>query len=541
MYGRDRADPRRSKEAALSTSPEVEGRLLGRAARVATVFGKYGLKASRDGSIEERARGFREALEELGPTFAKLGQILSTRPDLVPPAFVAELASLQDAVTPLTEAEVVGVMEEELGVPWEDVFASIEPEPLAAGTVAQVHRATLETGERVVVKVQRPTAREEILRDLGLLHAFAEKAAGREALTTIVDVPAVVEHLSASLVRELDFTQEGANAIRMRKVLEPFSRLDVPGVYERLTTARLLVLEEIRGVPLREAPHGEARREAARQLLESFYRQILVEGFFHADPHPGNLRWADDKIWFFDLGMVGELPPEVRELVLLLLLAFWQEDVEFLSEVMLQLAGNEPPPDLDFAAYQAELGELVAKYRQAKLSEIQLGPILQAVTEISGRHRVRTPASLALTGKALAQMQLAAADLDPELDPFSVIGGFLARNLVSRLRGAGDPKKLFYDAQKLRVRAVNFVEAVERVTGTRPGPKFQVEVRGIVPLEDTIRVASRRLALAITAGSALVAAGSTETAHVAEWVPVTLGSAGGLLAGLLLWDLLRRR
>ncbi|MDQ2983696.1 MAG: AarF/UbiB family protein [Actinomycetota bacterium] len=541
MYGRDRADPRRQEEAALSASPEVGGRLLGRAARVATVFGKYGLKASRDGSVEERARGLRNALEELGPTFAKLGQILSTRPDLVPPAVVAELEGLQDAVTPLTEAEVVGVMEEELGVPWEDVFASIEPEPLAAGTVAQVHRATLESGEHVVVKVQRPTARDEILRDLGLLKAFADKTEGRDTLRTIVDVPAVVQHLSESLVRELDFTLEGQNGIRMKKVLEPFSRLDVPGVYERLTTSRLLVLEFVPGVPVREAPQGEARREAAGQLLESFYRQILVEGFFHADPHPGNLRWHDDKIWFLDLGMVGELDPEVRELVLLLLLAFWQEDVEFLSEVMLQLAGNQPPPDLDFAAYQLELGELMAKYRNAKLSEIQLGPILQAVTEISGRHRVRTPASLALTGKALAQMQMAAAELDPTLDPFGVIGKFLAKNLIGRLRGGVDPKKMFYEAQKVRVRVTNLIEAFERVTGTRPGPKLQVDVRGLVPLEQTIRVASRRLALAITSGSALVAAGSTETANVAEWVPVTLGTVGGFLGLLLLIDLLRRR
>jgi predicted unusual protein kinase regulating ubiquinone biosynthesis (AarF/ABC1/UbiB family) len=526
----------------VSTSPEVEGgRLLGRAARVATVFGKYGLKAGRDGSVEERARGLRKALEELGPTYAKLGQILSTRPDLVPPAFIAELASLQDAVTPLTEAEVVGVMEEELGVPWEDVFASIEQEPLAAGTVAQVHRATLETGERVVVKVQRPTARDEILRDLGLLKAFAQKTEGREALHAIVDIPAVVEHLSASLIRELDFTLEGANGIRMKKVLEPFARLDVPGVYVRLTTPRLLVLEEVQGIPVRDAPHGRARKEAARQLLESFYRQILVEGFFHADPHPGNLRWGDDKIWFLDLGMVGELDPEVRELVLLLLLAFWQEDVEFLSEVMLQLAGGTPPPDLDYVAYQHDLGEIVARYRNAKLSEIQLGPILQAVTEISGRHRVRTPASLALTGKALAQMQLAAADLDPELDPFSIIGGFLARNLISRLRAGADPKKMFYEGQKLRVRATNLVEAFERVTGTRPGPKLQVDVRGLLELEDTVRVASRRLALAITGGSALVAAGATASAHVHTWVPATLGSAGGVLGLLLLFDLLRRR
>jgi ubiquinone biosynthesis protein len=190
----------------------------------------------------ERARRFRSALEELGPTFAKLGHILSTRPDLLPAAVVAELADLQDHVAPLTEAEVVAVMEAELKVPWGDVFASIEPDPLASGTIAQVHRATLVGGERVVVKVQRPTAETEIRQDLGLLRRFAAKAAGRPSFQQVVDVPAVIDHLSSSLVRELDFRHEAANIERMREVLAPFSRLSVPEVIADLSAGRLLVL-----------------------------------------------------------------------------------------------------------------------------------------------------------------------------------------------------------------------------------------------------------------------------------------------------------
>ncbi len=167
------------------------------------VEAKEGLKelfsrSKDEGSMRTRARRFREALEELGPTFAKLGQILSTRPDLLPPAFVEELAALQDNVPPLTEAEVVAVMEEELGVPWEDVFESIDPTPMAAGTIAEVHRATLTGGERVVVKVQRPTAEEDILQDLALFRMFAEKTADRPAFKQLVDMGAIVEHLSES-------------------------------------------------------------------------------------------------------------------------------------------------------------------------------------------------------------------------------------------------------------------------------------------------------------------------------------------------------
>ncbi len=518
-------------------------RLLGRAARIASVLGKYGFTEARRDSDppEARARRLREALEELGPTFAKLGQILSTRPDLLPPEAIAELATLQDSVTPMSEAEVVIVMEQELGVPWEDVFASIEPEPLAAGTIGQVHRAVLEDGERVVAKVQRPTAQEDIFRDLSLLELFAEKTANREALRKIVDISAAIEHLSESLRRELDFKLEAQNIERVRATLDGFPRLAAPRVHENLTTSRLLVLEEIPGVPVREMPAGGERHEVARQLLEFYYRQILVDGFFHADPHPGNMLWSDGQVHFLDFGMVGELTPEMRGNLLLLLLAFWQEDVPFLTEVVLIMAGPEAE-HADAAGLEADLGELLRRHRHASLGEIQLGPLLQEIAQSATNRGVRLPASLVLTGKALAQMQLTATELDPELDPFSVVGRFLMKNLITRAQAGVEPKRLFYDVSKLKVRAERLVESFERITGARPGSRFQVDVRGIAPLERTIRVAAWRLALAITAGSALVAAGTTAAAqHLARWVPITLGAAGGALTLILLLDLARRR
>src|SRR3989442_12790229 len=174
---------------------------MGRATRIAGVMTKHGVrelfsKSDADEAVTRRtqAQRVRGAMEELGPTFAKLGQILSTRPDLLPPEFIEELATLQDRVPPLTEQEVVAVMEQELGVPWEDVFESIVAEPMAAGTIAQVHRATLASGERVVIKVQRPSAREDIMRDLGLLELFAKKTEHRPAFRQVIDMPAVFEH-----------------------------------------------------------------------------------------------------------------------------------------------------------------------------------------------------------------------------------------------------------------------------------------------------------------------------------------------------------
>jgi ubiquinone biosynthesis protein len=524
----------------VTVEPEVEGTLLGRAAQIGRVMARHGL-TGRGGSPRDRARGFREALEELGPTFAKLGQVLSTRPDLLPPEFVEELCTLQDQVPPMSEAEVVAVMEEELGVPWEDVFESVEPQALAAGTIGQVHKARLETGEDVAIKVQRPTAREEILRDLGLLGLFAEKTQSRPVFRQVVDVPAVIDHLSTSLRRELDFTQEAANTERLREVLAPFSRLAVPRVYERYTSRRLLVLEWIEGVPVTQAPAGEARSEAARQLVESYFRQILTEGFFHADPHPGNMRWADERVYFFDLGMVGEVPPETRELVLLLLMAFWQEDAGFLTEVVLQLGGDDQRAEIDLAGLREEFGALLGTYRHASLQELELGPILQSITETASRHGVRLPASLALTGKALAQMQSAATVLDPTLDPFSAVGSFVLRDLLLRLRGAADPKRMFYEGQKLRVRAIRLIEAFERVTGARPGQKLQVHFRG-TELEEVVRGAARRLSLGLTGAAAILGSAITaSTESVDAWIPLAFGGAGVFLTGMLVLDLVRGR
>ena len=534
----------------VTEETETHPHLVSRGTKIGVVFAKHGLRElfgrpDEEGAVGRRrqAKRLRTALEELGPTFCKLGQILSTRPDLLPPEFIEELATLQDNVPPLTEAQVVSVMEQELGVPWEDVFETVDPQPLAAGTIAQVHRASLATGEKVVIKIQRPDARELIEQDLALLEVFAEKASKRPSLKLVIDMEAVFQHLSDSLQRELDFRQEASNVQRIGEVLEPFPRLAVPAVHRGLSTSRLLVMHDVGGGPLDSAPDGEARREAARQLLESFYKQIMVDGFFHADPHPGNLMWQpqEERLYFLDLGMVGEVGAEMREHLMLMLMAFSQEDVGFLTDVTLMLANAIERSDLDVDKFQSEIGALMARYRTSSLKDIQLGPILQEMTEISLRFGVPLPASLALTGKALAQMQLATAQLDPELDPFEVAGKFLMRNLLRGMSARIDPKTVFYRSQKFKVRAMRVVEAIERMIGARPGQKMEINFRA-APLEATVRRAGRQLALGLTAGAAILASGLTAmSARVPGWVPITFGIVGGLLTFGLLLDLFNNR
>jgi len=544
MNGRVSHSPAAAPEATSQPHRIVRG------GEIAAIFARHGLRELFAGGADDSeatarrryARRLRSALEELGPTFAKIGQLLSTRPDLVPPEFIEELAQLQDRVTPLTEQQVVHVMEEDLGVPWEDVFETIDREPLAAGSIGQVHRASLSTGEKVVVKVQRPEARSLITQDLALLKVFVESIGARPGVRRLIDMPAVFNHLSTSLQRELDFRLEASNADRMRGALAGFSRLAVPVVYKEFSTSRLLVMRDIQGVPAAEVPPMAAlRTDLAKQLVEAFCKQILVDGFFHADPHPGNLMWqpAEQRLYLLDLGSVDEVDPKLRELLILILTAFWQGDAQFLSDAILMLsdeAGNREP---DVEGFRRAVAALLAKHGGGSLKGVHLGPLLQEIIEVSFRHNVPLPGSLTLTAKALAQMQMAASQLDPALDPFDVSGRFLMRWFARRTLAGADPRTLLYEAQKLKVRLVRVFEALERIVGARPGHKTDFSFRAVA-LEETLGRASRRLALGMIAGFAILASAMTAVSdRAATWAAPFFALLGGVTIVALVIDLVR--
>lgn len=491
---------------ASGDKPHAKPYLLARTRELVAIARRYGLGDALSGGLEDAAarRAFaqrlRAALDEMGPTFAKIGQALSTRPDLLPSEFIEELATLQDHVSPLTQEQVVGVMESEWSVPWEDVLESIDPKPLAAGTIAQVHRATLTGGTRVVVKVQRPNAQADIESDLELLRAFADRAEGRAGIKRLVDVAGVVDQLSASLTRELDFRREAENITRMHDVLQSYPRLGVPVLYPELSTRRVLVMEEVAGVPLDAVPPGTARTEAARQFLESYFHQVIGEGFFHADPHPGNLVWREDRLYFLDFGMVGEIDDDTRELLMLLLFALWRNDSGLLADVALALSGGGTRVGPGF---EEELGELLTRYHNAQLADVRLGAVLQEMTQTALRHDVRLPASLVLASKALAQMQLAAAGLDPTLDPVATAGSFISRLLLQRLRKGTDPSKLVSEFLRIRMRVTRLLNTLEHFTEGTDGSGPEISLRGAEELQKTIRQAGWRVALGVGLGLGL--------------------------------------
>ena len=398
-------------------------------------------------------------------------------------------------------------------------------------------------GAKVVIKVQRPDARELIEQDLALLEVFADKAGDRPGLKQVdrpagrVRAPVDVVAPRARLPQR--GAQHGADA-RGHRAVRPAR---VPSIHSEYSTGRQLVMGDVGGGPITIAPEGPIREAAAKQLLESFYKQVMVDGFFHADPHPGNLMWQpeEDKLYFLDLGMAGEVGSELRESMMLLLMAFWQDDVGFLTDVTLMMAGAIDRSDLDVEAFQSEIGTLVARYHGASIQDIQLGPVLQEMTEISLRYGVPLPASLTLTAKALAQMQLAASQLDPTVDPFEVAGKFLMRSVMTGMGSKLDPKAIFYQVQRLRVRAMRVIEAVERLIGARPGQKLEVNFRA-ASLERTVRRAGRRLAIGLVAAAALLGTAITATStRVDTWVPLTLGAVGLLFVVALVVDLVRDR
>ncbi len=530
-----------------SSVPASQAGRLSRGRAIATVFAKHGIRELLGGPDEEGATGRRRqakrlksALAELGPTFAKLGQLLSTRPDLMPPEFIEELSELQDAVGPLTEAEVVRVLEEDLGVPWEDVFETLDPKPLAAGSVAQVHRATLATGEKVVVKVQRPGARQQILQDLALLRLFVERVGTRPGVRRVIDMPTIFEHLSRSLQEELDFRSEAKNAERLGATLSHFPLLDVPQIHSNVLTARVLVMQDVAGVPCTAVPPGTLRRDLARQLVESFCNQILVEGFFHGDPHPGNVMWQpiERRLYFLDLGLVGEVGPDMREAMVLMLIAFWQKDPAFLTDVLVTLSGSgRMVPDID--AFTKDIDEFVTKHRGGSKKTVAFGPVLQELMAISYRHGVALPPALSMTAKSLSQMNAITSELDPDMDTFEVSGRFLTAWLLRRTIKEADPKQLGYELSKLRLRVMRVLESVERVVGAHPGERSALSFRAVT-LESALRAASRRLSLGMAAGFALLASAVTAAAERVEpWISIAFGATGGVLIVALLIDVLR--
>ncbi|MBE3572342.1 MAG: ABC transporter [Moorella humiferrea] len=392
----------------------------------------------REAPLSPGAR-LRLALAELGPTFIKLGQILSTRPDLLPPEIIAELARLQDQVPPFPFAEVKQTVEKELGQPLEQLFHEFDPEPLAAASIGQVHRATLPEGDQVIVKVQRPGIAEQVRVDLEILFDLARLAQRHTAYGQIYDFTRMVEEFARSMEGEVDYTREGRHADRLRENLAGNAQVYIPAVYWDYTTVRVLTQEYVEAVKLNDLKEidrrGYDRRRIAINLTGAIYQQIFVDGFFHGDPHPGNLAvLPGEVIVFMDFGLMGVLSEERQEQFINLMLGIIRRRSQDVLRTL--LAMGVVPDGVDRAALKHDIETLRDRYYHLPLSQISLGRAVEELLQLAFKYRLRLPPELTLLAKTLITLEGLARKLDPTLELAELAEPY-GRELLRRRFSAG--------------------------------------------------------------------------------------------------------
>lgn len=378
-------------------------------------------------------------LEALGPTFIKLGQLLSSRPDLLPPAYVEALSRLQDDVEPFPYEEVERIVQTELGVRISKAFLEFDPTPVAAASLGQVHRALLRDGRRVVVKVQRPNIREQVAEDLDALAELADFLEEHTELGQRYALVDTLEEFRRTLVRELDYRQEALHLATLRENLREFERIVVPAPIDDYTTSRVLTMEYVAGRKITElSPLVRLEldgRALADELFRAYLKQILVDGFFHADPHPGNVFLTDDRrIALLDLGMIGRITPAMQDELLKLVLAISDGRGDEVADIAIRT--GEPRPSFDEHGYRREIAQLVAAHQGMTAEQIQVGRVVLDVSRIAGERGIRPSPELALLGKALLNLDQVGRTLDPDFDPNAAVrrhaGEIMQRRLLKR-------------------------------------------------------------------------------------------------------------
>ena len=405
---------------------------LSRYAAVATLFLKYGrtnagqttagvvgpplVETAED---KQAAEQLARDLEALGPTFVKLGQVLSSRPDLMAPSYIEALERLQDNVKPFPFPDVQAIIEEDLGVRLSKAFATFDEKPLAAASLGQVHRATLREGTQVAVKVQRLDVAQQVGKDLEALEEVARFLEKHTDTGRTYDVVGMVAEFREAITAELDYVKEANNLRLIAKNLAEFEMVVVPQPIEGYVSTRVLTMEYISGTKVtaispvvRIDLDGELLGET---LIKAYLKQIVIDGVFHADPHPGNVFVTDDcRLALLDLGMIGRITPGMQEKLLKLLMAISEGRGEEAAEVTVIL--GEKMPDFDEPAFKKAIATLVGRYGHESLANIEIGRVFIELNNVARAHHVRPPAELTMLGKTLLHLDEVARALKPDLD-----------------------------------------------------------------------------------------------------------------------------
>src|SRR5258707_684826 len=387
---------------------------------------------------DDHAEGLAKALEELGPCFIKLGQLLSTRPDVLPADYIAALSRLQDTVTPVPHEKIAVIIESELGAPISELFQSFDSTPLATASMAQVHRATLRNGDEVAVKVQRPGIRQRIEIDIEILHEIARFATKYTSFGRRYGFLQIIRELERSLSQELDFRLEADSTRIIGKQIADFQRLTTPTVYDEYTTRRVLTLSFIHGRHLAQVSREELdeldSRATARELLSAYLKQIVIDGVFHCDPHPGNIFLTDDgRLALMDFGMVGRFEADQKDRIILLLLAFSERLVERVADTYLDII--EIPADVDRRSFTQDVCGLVSRYHDMSGGRMAIGTALLDLTRLAPSHTTPVPTAMTRLGKAMLNLDGTIRVLSPALDPVQLIRDYMLNVMEKRVLG----------------------------------------------------------------------------------------------------------
>ncbi len=359
---------------------------------------------------------FRLLLEDLGPTYVKMGQIISSQSDVLPPEWAAEMVKLQNDVPPFPYAAVVETIQAELGAPPEEIFAEFDTEPLAAASTAQVHRAVLPDGAAVAVKVQRPNIKNQVKADLGIMQSAARVFMRRLDWARNVDLAAILDEFGANILTELDYRNEAYNATRLNRAMADIPNVKVPEIYYEFSTEKVLTMEFVQGVKVSNVAEMDAagldRLALADDAIRGMLKQLLIDGFFHADPHPGNVlvNLETGAVYFIDTGMVGELDVQQRLNLINLIFALQQRDARGLAQVALSL--SKPFREVDEKAYYRDFERLVGRLMEMQAATAE---VVGATFDLLQEHGLRMDPQLTLAVKAFMQAERVAMALDPNM------------------------------------------------------------------------------------------------------------------------------
>ncbi len=496
-----------------------------------------GVKPATPPTDGRNAARFRQMLVDLGPTYVKLGQLLSSRPDILPPAWIAELSLLQDACEPVPVASIRRQIELGLGRPVDEAFAWLDPVPAASASIAQVHRARTHGGADVAVKVQRPGVREQFEGDLGLLQYVARLLEALVEETGIYTPSDIVEEFDRAIHEELDFANEARNALDMAAASRDLPFVVIPGVHPALSSATVLTLDYVDGFKVTDLAgrEGYDPQRVARNLIEASFRQLFGGGIFHGDPHPGNiLVLPGNRIAMLDFGLVGRIGRPMQEALVTLLVAVALRDPETVARVLYRI--GVPEAHTPITALRDDISAILDRYLGLKLDQIRSSTLLTDMLDLAVRHKIRVPREYAILCKSSVTVEGLIRGLYPELDIMEVGLPYAKEMLFSRFQPGDASGALMKSMLKLQGLAEDVPSQLSQILADLEGGKFRVQVRSesIDRIADNVRSLGLTIFLGLLA-SALALGGLFVVARqmAGSQAVLLLGFSALLLAGFL--------